>query len=775
VTSTRDREPSLPVPLTSFIDRERETAEISATLQQRDVRLLTLSGPGGVGKSRLALNVAETMRDAFADGVVFVNLAPIHDPDLVPSAIVHALGVRHSDTRPHMEILREALMGAQVLLILDNFEQVASAAPVLTALLRDSPDPKILVTSRVLLHVTGEHHYRVSPLAVPNTPVPSPPHEIATFPAVRLFVDRAQLVRPEFDVTQANAVTVAAIVSRLDGLPLAVELAAARVNALAPTVMLDRLATRLTLLTAGPVDAPDRLRTMRDAIGWSYDLLSPAEQKLFRQLSVFVGGCTLEAAEAVATGLDTDEPVLDGVISLVDKSLLRPQEGSSGTQRFVMLETIREYGIEQLARHGELDQARLRHAEWFCTFVERGDVHWLTDKQFAWLQLLEDEEGNLRAALDWTLNGEPGAAEPGVHLAGLLNMFWLARGQLREGSRWLERSLSRAPEASAEAQARTHIHYGHLRGYLGADDRAEVALEEGVRLCREVGDHHNQGAGLTMLGILAEDRGDYDRAVPFLEEAVQLQRDHGSPKMVAYALQHLGLVTFGQGDIDLATARCEEALTIQRGIGDDHGAMATLVYLGVIAADRNDPGAARAHFTEALHLAEKQHTFLTVERALAGLATVATLQGDSQEAARLFGVAEAIRGVLGTAFNLPEEAVYARGREAARAALGAKAYEEFFAAGRDLDPSLAISAGLERAGKLRGVEGTPVGPLALGLTARETEILRLVAEGLTNAQVADRLYLSPKTVSTHLGSIYGKLGVTSRAGATRAALEHGII
>ncbi len=775
MTPTRAREPNLPVSLTSFIARERETAEIGATLQQPEVRLLTLTGPGGVGKSRLALNVAEAMRDAFADGVIFVNLAPIHDPDLVPRTIVQALETRHPDTRPPMDILREALLGAQVLLVLDNFEQVASAAPVLTTLLRDSPDPKILVTSRVLLHVTGEHHYLVSPLAVPATPAPTPPQEIATFPAVRLFVERAQLVRPGFDVTHANAATVAAIVSRLDGLPLAVELAAARANALAPTVMLDRLATRLTLLTAGPADAPDRLRTMRDAIGWSYDLLSPDDQRLFRQLSVFVGGFTLDAAEAVVTDLESRGPILDGVISLVDKSLLRPQEGSGGTQRFVMLETIREYGLEQLAHYGESDQVRLRHAEWCCVLAEDAEAHWLTSEQVRWLQLLEDESGNMRAALDWALNRDPGNAEVGVRLAGLLNMFWLARGQLREGLRWMERALSRSGEASPAARARTHIHFGHLRGYLGADQRAEAVLEEGVRLCREVGDTHNQGAGLTMLGILAEDRGEYDRAARFLEEAVQLQREVVSPKMVAYGLQHLGLVTFGQGDIDLATSRCEEALAIQRELGDDHGAMASLVYLGVILLGRNDPDAAVASFTEALRLAEKQRTFLTVERALAGLGTAAVLKGEPGTAAHLFGVAEAIRAVLGTAFNPPEEAEYARGRDAARAALGEKAYQEFFAVGRDLDPALAIAAGLESAGQWQSGDADLAEPPPLGLTAREVEILRLVAEGLTNAKVAERLYLSPKTVSTHLGSIYGKLGVTSRAGATRAAMEHGII
>jgi predicted ATPase/DNA-binding CsgD family transcriptional regulator len=774
MTPTRAREPNLPVALTSFIARERETAEIVSTLRQPEVRLLTLTGPGGVGKSRLALNVAEAMRSAFADGVVFVNLAPVHDPDLVPRTIVNVLDARHTDSRPPIDLLREALMGSQVLLVLDNFEQVASAAPVLTALLRDSPDPKILVTSRVLLHVTGEHHYLVSPLAVPSTPAPPPPHEIANFPAVRLFVDRAQLVRPGFDVTHANAATVAAIVSRLDGLPLAVELAAARANALAPTVMLDRLATRLTLLTAGPADAPDRLRTMRDAIGWSYDLLSPAEQRLFRQLAVFVGGFTLEAAEAVAS-LDPHEPVLDGVISLVDKSLLRPQEGAGGTQRFVMLETIREYGLEQLARHGELDEARLRHAEWFLDFAKRGDERWLTHAQAAWLELLKDEEGNLRAALDWTLNEDHGAADVGVHLAGLLNMFWLARGQLREGSSWMERALLQAGNASPAARARTHIHFGLLRGYLGADEGTEAVLEEGVRLCREVGDRMYQGSGLTILGTLAEDRGDYDRAAAFLTEAVQLQRELGEPKMIAYGLQHLGLVTFGQGDIDLAIARCEEALAIQRELGDDHGAMASLVYLGVIATGCNDPEGATAYFTEALQLAEKQRTFLTVERALAGLATVAVLQGEPEKAARLFGMAEAICVALGTAFNPPENVVYAQGREAARNALGARAYQEFFAAGRDLDPKLAISVALEIVGRWQRGDLEPVATPPSGLTAREVEILRLVAEGLTNAQVADRLYLSPKTVSTHLGSIYGKLGVTSRAGATRVALEQGIV
>jgi predicted ATPase/DNA-binding CsgD family transcriptional regulator len=778
VTAASPHRARLPQPLTRLIDRRNEAAEVGALLRRGDVRLLTLIGPGGVGKTRLALHVAEAMQSAFADGVVFVDLAPIRDPSLVPRTIVHALDARHTDTQPPLETLREALQLLDLLLVLDNFEQVVEAAPALTVLLSDCPGLKILVTSRATLRVSGEHHYPVLPLSAPDVTPRSSLQDIMVFSAVQLFLDRAQQSRPGFGVSDGDAETVAAIVTRLDGLPLAIELAAARAKALSPTLLLERLTPRLPLLTLGPADVPSRLRTMRNAIAWSYDLLSAEEQRLFRSLAVFVGGFTLDAAEAVAVAVEPPQSILDGITSLVGNSLLQSVQDTGGSQRFLILETIREYGLDELVRHGEEHHARLNHATWMVELAREAETHWLRRGHAEWAQRILTEQGNLRAALTWTLapGQELEVSTIGLQLASMLNMFWVTRGQLREGAHWLNRALAQSASADPATRARIHVRLGLLQTYIGADARTEAILEEGVRLYGEVGDTEQQTGGLAVLGILAEDRGEYDRAAAFLEEVVALERVRGDVKLLTVGLQHLGLVNYGQGDIELGIARCQEALGIQRAYGDDHGAMATLMYLGVITSEGSTPARPAAYFAEALTLAEKQQTLLTVERALAGIAVLATRQGNMDQAARLFGMAEAVRVVLGASFKLPEEAVFERGRVAARMALGDERYEAGFAAGYGLDPTSAIAEGLALARDLaRGTSQPPAEISRFGLTAREIDVLRLVASGLTDAQIADRLYLSPKTVSSHLGHIYGKLGVSSRAGATRIALDNGLV
>lgn len=766
---------NFPAVRTPLINRERELAAIGALLKRSDVRLVTLTGAGGVGKTRLALRVAEDVAGAFADGAVFVDLSPFRDATLVAKAIAQAIGTPLAGALTAEAALAESLRNARALLVLDNFEQVVEAAPLLTSLLSDSPNLKLLITSRVLLHVSGEYDYPVPSLATPDPAQPPSTTALASFPAVQLFDARAQAAQPGFALTEENAAAVAAIVRRLDGLPLAIELAAARANALSPDVLLRQLSTRLPLLTAGPDDAPSRLRTMRDAIAWSYELLSPGEQRLFRRLAIFIGGFGLEAAGAVAADQDASEiDTLDDVIALVDKSLLLPAESATGEPRFVMLETIREYGVEQLAISGEEEHVRRRHARWCLAMAERAEPFWLTGKQPLWLEVLEEEQGNLRSALAWSLEREDSDLEVGVQLAGLLYMFWLSRGRLREGAHWLERSLQRGAGAPAAVRARAQLHFGQLTSSLGNGGDAEAALKEGVALCREAGDEKYLGAGLTMLGVLAEDRGEYDRATQLLDEAVALQRARQDSKMVAFALQHLGLVTYGLGDLSLAETRCNEALALQRDLGDKHGAKASLIYLAIIACALGNLSRATVLYREALALAADLRTIQSVERCLAGLAVVATKSGVPEHGARLFGAAEVVSKALGVGFHFPEREHYDAARVAARTALGDAKFEAAFASGRSLDLDRAAAEGRTAAEFLMAIpDPKPTASTArFGLTPREQQVLALIVAGNSDRQIAAILAISRRTAGAHVAALFTRLGVNSRTEAVRRALHH---
>ncbi|MGH2530939.1 MAG: ATP-binding protein [Thermomicrobiales bacterium] len=449
----------LPAPVTPLVGRERETKDVQDLLLRDGVRMVTLTGPGGVGKTRLALDVATALESEFG-GVGFVSLAPIRAVDLVPSAIARSLGIRESGTQPLDERLRARLRDAHLLLLLDNFEHVEDAAPLIAELLVACPRIRALVTSRAPLRVSGEHEYPVPPLRVPETPVRPAVADLARTEAVTLFCQRARAVRPDFVLHEANAAVVAEICRRLDGLPLAIELAAVHIKVLSPRDLLTRLTNRLQILVGGSRDLPARLQTMRDAIAWSYDLLSPEEQALFRRLSIFVGGCTLDAAkwvmaeggkrkadatEAEGRGRKAESDdgsaavrrppsasdVLDGIASLVDKSLLRRTDQDEGEPRFEMLETIREYGVDQLAASGEETTARARHTAWYLALAERAEPELTGPEQISWLERLECEHANLRGALAWLSEGE--RAEQALRLAGALSHFWAVHGHWAEG------------------------------------------------------------------------------------------------------------------------------------------------------------------------------------------------------------------------------------------------------------------------------------------------------------------------------------------------------
>lgn len=490
---------NLPTPSTPLVGRDAERAAVAARLRHADVRLLTLTGAGGVGKTRLALAVAGDLLERFEDGVFFLDLSPTADPDLVPSMIARVLEVGEAGRRPLIERLVEHLGERSLLLVLDNAEQVLGAAPLVAGLLAACPRLKVLVTSRAALRLSGEHEHPVPPLQLPDPTDPPDPESLARCEAVALFVQRARAARPEFEITPANAPSVAELCARLDGLPLAIELAAARVKVLSPPALLARLGRRLCLLTGGARDLPARQQALRNTMDWCYDLLAPAEQVLFARLAVFVGGCTLEAAEAVAGAGDEAAPdVLDGLALLVDQSLLRQVEGPDGEPRFTMLETVREYAAERLEAGGDADVWRRRHADYYLALAEQAAPELVGPRQGAWLDRLEREHDNLRAALSWALERDEQTL--GLRLVAALGHFWRVRGHLNEGQGWFERLLSRWPDAPAHARAEALSAAGNLAH--ARDDYGRAAYHEASRsLRRALEDARGAAQSLHTVGV----------------------------------------------------------------------------------------------------------------------------------------------------------------------------------------------------------------------------------------------------------------------------------
>ncbi len=695
---TLDARPNnLPLQPTPLVGREREVAATVAALRRPEVRLLTLTGPGGMGKTRLALQAAAELSEDFADGVFFVALANVTDAKLVPAAVAEVLGVREEGTRPVQERLVDELASKHVLLLLDNFEQLATAAAVVTTWLAAAPRLKLLVTSRVALRLRAEHEQRVPPLGLPVRGAATAPDQLNQYEAVRLFIARAQAVRADFAVTNENAPAVAEICHRLDGLPLAIELAAARSKLLPPQAMLARLERRLGLLTGGAQDLPERQQTLRGAIAWSYDLLTPDEQALFRRLAVFVGGFDLEAADAVVGSPGSGElelDVLDGLGRLVDHSLLRQEEGAGGEPRFAMLATIREYGLEQLAASGEADEARQRHAAFFLTLAENAASAFMRMEHQNWLEQFEADHDDLRAALEWALGREP---ETALALAGALKDFWFVRGHLSEGRAWLERALAAVPTASPALRSRA------LRGvsrfafsqgaYADARDLGLVALE----LAREVGDERLLTDTLNAAAVGAMNSGEFDRADRFFTEALELSRRLGDEFGEARVLGNLGEVARERGDLETAEARYEQVLQIQRRSGWGQLAAANLLNLGLVGRQRGNALGAVHRYRDALTVAHALEDRETVAYALAGLAGVAGEAGDFLRAARLLGAADALLETIGATLERSERELHDADMVAARTALGEERFATAWAAGRALTWEAAAAEALAAA------------------------------------------------------------------------------
>jgi predicted ATPase/class 3 adenylate cyclase len=753
---------NVPAPPNTLIGREREIGAVRSLLQRSDARLVTLTGPGGIGKTRLAIQVAAELHVDYADGIWFVDLAPIRDSMLVLPRIIQALSLKPQDGTPLAQ-LQTYLRDKQMLLLLDNFEQVADAAVEVAKLASACPGLKLLITSRMALHLYGEHVFELQPLWLPERKQRLHGADLVAaaeqYAAVRLFVARAQVVNAGFALTEANAPAVLEICQRLDGLPLAIELAAAWMRLFSPQALLTRLTSRLALLRGGAKDLPDRQQTLRNTIDWSYQLLDAAEQTLFQRLAVFVGSCTLAAAEAVCAGAESIEfqggsaaeahvvqlphPALDVLAALLDKAMLRQFVSADGEPCFMMLETIREYALERLEASAEVDAVRRRHAIYYLVLGEAAEPELWGSRQEEWLERLEAEHDNLRAALAWSLQDvqaeqevvetRSGPADAlatrrliGLRLAGALWWFWAVHGHVNEGRMWLTSALSQAPEPST-ARARALLGAGFLADIQGDHAVAHARFEESLAIASALGDQLGRAKALIYLALVAlSQQGNYTHVLALLEEGLELSETLGEKRATAYALyglgrlayyreeyaraaqlyveslalyqqlgniefvsellSNLGVIAIIQGDYTRAIELLEADLAACQKLGNNRGGAWALYHLGTIALEQGDHGRAQAYYTESLLLRSELGDRRGKGDCLVGLGGVAAMLSQGELAAQLCGAADALWKATGDARVPANQARFERTKAAALAELG----EEHFVAAKSAGRKLAL-------------------------------------------------------------------------------------
>jgi predicted ATPase/class 3 adenylate cyclase len=670
---------NLPRQLTNFIGREKEIAEIKQLLST--AALVTLTGAGGAGKTRLALQVAAAVMEGFADGVWLAEFAPIADPALVPKTVATAVGVPEQPGREIKETLIDALRPKAVLLVLDNCEHLLEAcADIAGALLRACPQVRILATSRERLAVPGERLWRVPSLSLPDARHLPAVENLVLYDAIRLFVDRATTIAPEFRVTSEDVPALVQACQRLDGIPLAIELAAARAKVLSVRQITERLDDRFRLLTEGSRTALPRHQTLRAVMDWSYDLLSEQERILLRRLSVFAGGWTLEAAESVCIRHAVETPkVLDLLTQLVDKSLVMVEtQGSVAWYR--LLETVRQYARDRLTAAGESAGMQTQHRNWYLDLAERAEPELRGPGQSAWLKQLELEHDNLRAALESSIEEHDGA-HAGLRLAGALYWFWFVRGHWSEGRRWLEAFLTRSSDVPVPALLKALQGVSFLAYRQGDFKRATAVQEQGLAVARNLCDSRSVALFLITTGLVAMNQGDYGRATVQIEESLALSRQLGDRWLISLALGNLGTVVRHQHDYPQAAALYEQALALSREIGDKRRIAYSLRNLGIVALHRGDYDQARAFFSESLFLIREFLDPFIIEGCVAGMAVLSGARGLHMRAARLLGVAAALCQTFGLHRAPPDQAAHDQQVASTSSALGETAFTAAWAEG----------------------------------------------------------------------------------------------
>jgi predicted ATPase/DNA-binding CsgD family transcriptional regulator len=788
--------PALPVALTSLVGRDRELGELTTLLTDPSVRLLTLLGPGGVGKTRLAIRAAEELAAHFADGVTFVNLAPVHDAGLVAAAIVQAVNPAVTGQEGAESALRTSLRDAHKLLVLDNFEQVSGAATLVTDLLRAAPRLTVLVTSRIHLHVSGERSYPVRPLSLQGTAAAGGSSEVTRSEASQLFVERVRAVNPLIELSETNEAAIAEIVRRLDGLPLAIELAAARGALLSPAALLTRMESTLPMLTGGPRDQPARHQTMHDAIAWSYGLLTPNEQRVFRGLGAFVGGCTIEAAEIVCgpysealPGGEYLEPVFDTIESLLRKSLVQTSvadSGDGGGIRVEMLETIREFAAEQLTVEGE-EGPRQRHAEYYLNVASQAEPALWGDIPGHWRDVMDREDGNLRAALDWAIAS--GETELALRLAGsrfdplVGGIFHFTSGTGGQVQRRLIRRALELEGGSSKARVRALLVAAWLAGVTDEYSEGNQLASEALRLARADADRFGAGGASFVLGVGAYHAGHREEARVYLNDALLDFRALDETRGVGWALNYLAATDIrsaideGGDAVELARGASlfEQSLEAFRAVNHSHGISRATHGLAYLTYKRRDLPRALELTRDALEL--DWNRGFPVYFYLEDIADIAGRLDAPRVASRLYGAADTQRTRAGHPLEPVFREEYERDLAISRVKLGEQQFSEGWDAGAALSAEDAVREAVEYASSAGTStnSATPApSPAAGALSPREIEVLELLVEGASDREIAEALFISRRTVSKHVEAILAKLGVHSRTMAAAEALRLGI-